>query len=79
MTRNPKILLALARQGYSHRTIAEIAGVTPDALRSLIGSGPCGAECPRREHDPRLDRRVRFDAYPFAWTVPVPGLYGSQL
>jgi len=64
MTRNPRILLALARQGYSHRTIAEIAGVTPEALQSLIGISPCGATCQRRKYDPRFDRRVRFDAYP---------------
>ena len=64
MTRNPKILLALARQGYSHRTIAEIAGVTPDALATLIGSSPCGPTCQRRKYDPRFDHRVRFDAYP---------------
>ena len=64
MTRNPNILLALARQGYSHRTIAEIAGVTPDALRSLIGSSPYDAVCPRRTHDRRFERRVRFGVYP---------------
>jgi DNA-binding CsgD family transcriptional regulator len=38
MTRNPAILLALARQGYSDRTIAEIAAVTPAAIRALLGS-----------------------------------------
>ena len=65
MTRNPRILLALAHQGYSHRTIAEIAGVTPDALRSLIGGSPCGAACPRRKYDLRSERRIKFDAYPF--------------
>ena len=64
MTRNPTILLALARQGYSHRTIAEIAGVTPDALRSLIGSSPYEGVCRRRESDPRHERRVRFDPFP---------------
>ena len=46
MTRNPNILPALARQGYSHRTIAEIAGVTLDGLRSLIGSNSSGTVCP---------------------------------
>lgn len=40
MTRNPAILLALARQGYSDRTIAELAGVTPAAIRALLGSDP---------------------------------------
>jgi len=64
MTRNPKILLALAHQGYSHRTIAEIAGVTPDALRSLIGGSPREAVCSRRKYDSRFERRVRFDADP---------------
>ncbi|MEX2149605.1 MAG: hypothetical protein WD793_05295 [Steroidobacteraceae bacterium] len=39
MTRDPAILLALARQGYSNRTIAEIAGVTPAAIQALLGSG----------------------------------------
>jgi hypothetical protein len=39
MTRDPAILLALARQGYSNRTIAEIAGVTPAAIQALFGSG----------------------------------------
>jgi hypothetical protein len=39
MIRNPAILLALARQGYSDRTIAEIAAVTPAAIRALRGSG----------------------------------------
>ena len=62
MTRNPKILLALARQGYSHRTIAEIAGVTPDALRYLLRSS--GAPCPSRKSDRKIERRVIFGAYP---------------
>jgi hypothetical protein len=39
MTRHPAILLALARQGYSARTIAEIAGVTPAAIQALLGGG----------------------------------------
>lgn len=39
MTRDPAILFALARQGYSERTIAEIAGVTPAAIQALLGSG----------------------------------------
>ena len=64
MTRNPKILLALARQGYSHRTIAEIAGVTPDEVRSLIGRNPCGVVRQSRMNDPKFERSVRFDAYP---------------
>ena len=65
MTRNPNILLALARQGYSHRTIAEIAGVTPDGLRSLIGSSSSGTACPPRQNDRRTcERRVSFGETP---------------
>ena len=57
--------MTLARQGYSHRTIAEIAGVTPEGLRSLIGSSSGAAVYPRRKDDRRrLERRVSFEANP---------------
>lgn len=59
MTRNPYVLFALARQGYSHGVIAEIAGVTPEAVRSLIGNGPYEAVCRRRTNDQCSDGGIR--------------------
>jgi hypothetical protein len=37
---DPEILLALARQGYTDKQIAEVAGVMPEAIRHLVnGNG----------------------------------------
>ena len=53
--RDPDLVRALVRQGYTPESIAERAGVTSDAVRRLVnGSGPRSREQSRASPSGRL-------------------------